>query len=363
MIRISRLFAMLILLAASLSAGCKQEQNLMANLLVQPEQAAQLGYDIAWQTHLNILQGQKLRHVEVFDDFIVALRSGNVASVIEASSGRIIWNDSIGTAGERMFRPVRNGEDLIINSETRMYILKIRSGQIVRVIDLMAAVNTPPLIAGQLAVFGTPKGVVFAQHLQSGLEIWKMQTDAAISTDPLMAGNYIIVGNNLGTIAAFTTGGDLLWTRKTHEKISALPVATDLLIYVASEDKSLYAFERSTGKLRWRYLTEEPLNSPPAVIGELLIQHIPGTGTVAIDAFSGQKVWTLPGNIKPIQGKNLQILTLSGDTLAIVRAKDGIQTSEQKLPRVHRVIPERIDGGSLYLVRENGRIMKLNPKN
>lgn len=363
MIRISRLFAMLILLSAAMAAGCKQEQNLMSNLLVQPEQAAKLGYDIAWQTHLNILQGQKLRYVEVFDDFIVALRSGNVASVIEASSGRIIWNDSIGTAGERMFRPVRNGEDLIFSSETRMYILKIRSGQIVRVIDLMAAVNTPPLITGQLAIFGTPKGVVFAQHLQSGLEIWKMQTDAAITTDPLLAGNYIIVGNNLGTIAAFTTQGDLLWTRKTHEKISALPVATDLLIYVASEDKSLYAFERSSGQRRWRFLTEEPLDTPPTVIGELLIQYIPGSGTVALDAFSSQKVWTLPGKIKPLQGKDQRILMIDGNKLMIVRAKDGILVSEQELPRVHRVIPERIDGGSLYLVRENGRIMKLNPKN
>ena len=335
------------------------------SLLTDIGPAADIGYRIVWQTNLGLGDGKKLLDVQPIGDVLVARESGNVFSVIDADTGRIMWRKGVGRPIERFSKPIILGDTLIIASETRAHFLRVDNGGLVNIMDLDRNAGTSPIyLAGEL-IFGGPSGRVFAHDIDTGHPRWEYQMGGPINTQPLDVGGFLLVADQAGGVAVLNPAtGAVVWRgiRPPWGRITGQPAASETVAYVASEDQKLYAFERTSGIIYWQYLTENPLTVGPVVLDDRVFQRTDGRGLVALDALTGDELWRsdVPGSI--MQQHDDQLVLRDGNQMHTIDIEGGKLISTAELPRAQMIVAARTDGGPLYLAHADGRIMKLAPR-
>ncbi len=85
----------------------------------------------------------------------------------------------------------------------------------------------------------------------------------------------------------------LRWTFQAKDSIESSAAIEGDTVYVGSMDSSLYAIDLATGKLRWRYATNGPIqeSSPCVHNGVVYVGDLNGT-LHAVNASSGKAHWT-----------------------------------------------------------------------
>ncbi len=84
---------------------------------------------------------------------------------------------------------------------------------------------------------------------------------------------------------------DILWKVKTNGQVISSPLVANDVVYVGSEDNSLYAIHASTGEIKWTYKTGGSINSTPAVSkGKVMVLSYDGF-FYAIDQADGKLAW------------------------------------------------------------------------
>jgi outer membrane protein assembly factor BamB len=100
-------------------------------------------------------------------------------------------------------------------------------------------------------------------------------------------------------------------------------VADEFGVYVASTDTTLYVLDRTNGKIRWRYMAQQPLEASPFVTADRVYLIVPEFGLVALDKLQGklfrEPLWTSPGvkQILSADNRRVYVLTESGQALAL----------------------------------------------
>lgn len=345
--------------------GCEAApKSPLADLVVAPATADELGYSIAWQVDLLLPSDARLLDVEPMGDRVAALASDRVVSVLDAENGNVLWHARIGESISRLLPPVREDELLIASTRSRAYVYHIDRGELLNTIALEHIASTRPIVLYGNAFYGAADGVVFAQNLTTGAVLWEYEMGSPVSTAPILSSSTLIATSQAGDIAALvTTTGTLLWKKSTWEAVSAQPVATAQTVYVPGEDQALYAFDRATGELKWRYLTQASLTQDPALMGQLLILPVPGHGVLAINAANGELVWRLDRELSPITRRGDRILMYASTLqprIVYVSAASGEVLREVLVPRVENVLAAETQQ-ALYFVDTGGRIMKVIP--
>lgn len=177
-------------------------------------------------------------------------------------------------------------------------------------------IEMPPVVTRDLVVFGTHDGVVIASRVEDGSPVWTASIGGCIASSPVAWRNLVIVGwaspapcgrgkGTVGGIVAldlatgriawrFRTGNvesspavvddvlffsaytsrslstvyavalgerrRVLWTHSLPTKVASSPSLWRGTVYVSAYDRRLYAFESSTGRVRWQTsaFSEEP---------------------------------------------------------------------------------------------------------
>ncbi len=82
-----------------------------------------------------------------------------------------------------------------------------------------------------------------------------------------------------------------VWRHRLATEVSASPVVSGNLLYIAAENGNLYAFDLTTHKQVWLYRAEAGIGSTPAVAdGKLYILSRDGY-MAALDALTGKALW------------------------------------------------------------------------
>lgn len=69
---------------------------------------------------------------------------------------------------------------------------------------------------------------------------------------------------------------------KADRSVLANLVVDDYAVYVASTDSKLYALDRTTGRIKWRYMSETALGDAPFVTADHVYQVVPTVGVVSL---------------------------------------------------------------------------------
>lgn len=128
----------------------------------------------------------------------------------------------------------------------------------------------------------------------------------------------------------FTGQGGVQWTVRTGGAVRSTPAVTAERVYVGSNDGTLYAIDRRSGRVVWKFAAGGAVAASPAVAGGLVVAAtLPGR-LFAVDAATGKLRWsvatgaTLPPNTAPAGGWDLFASSpvVAGETV-VIGAPDG----------------------------------------
>jgi len=367
--------AVLLALVAALAACESTDTNssdpmrpaasVQTGLPIEPFDAAEMGYVTRWVADLNLPKRQEIRRATVLEDLgllITVEKPTNLVSAIALRDGDLVWRQVIGNVQETLFEPYTvNEEQLLINSETRVYVLGAADGRIEGISELESTVVSNPVIFGDYAVFGGRNGMVFAHDIRAGFSKWSYKLTASILTGPVGSGSNVFVADSAGSYAMFDgKDGTLLWRNRTWGGVTSQPAVSLSGIYVACRDRSLYAFNRITGKDNWIYRTTVPLTDAPKPLGRLILQPVPKQGLHAIGANDGELKWTYDQPVEPVKLIDDTLLFMAPQLFLLLDAEDGTLVEQFPTRTLRDAVPGPDD--SLILVTPKGEALRLDPR-
>jgi outer membrane protein assembly factor BamB len=354
----------LLILTLLLASGCgdwmtRRPSN--SGLLIEPADAARIGYAISWSTDLGVPRRNRLSSITRLGDLLITVEApSNLVSAISVRDGSVLWRRVIGAPTENVYAPVRDGERVYLNNDTTVFTLGAVHGDLIASSKLKEIVSTGPVLIGKYAIFGGSGGTVYAHDVQAGYAKWSYQMTNAVVVQPMATEQNVFVADSNGIYAALRAeDGDLLFRGRTFGPVTAETASTRSSIYIASQDQSLYALNRLTGADKWVYRTKAPLTQPPVAIGQSVYLPVPGAGLVALDASNGKKRWhTVPST--PVKASEGRLLLHSTIGLFQVDESTGRVIEQADTGALQKVLQG--PDNSLLIVSPGGRIHRLNPK-
>ena len=349
---------------------------------VGPTAAGELGYRIVWQATIDT-HGGELLDVRVEGNDVYAVARGNRMTRIDREDGNSIWTSTVAdsqdmiwgiTAGRTSASFNATGdakpdpEKIYVTTDPVVMVVDYATGGIVGRQDLERIPSTDVLVFNQYLVFGTHSGRIVWHQFEVG-HSWR----ANQLKGPIL-GNPIRVGDN--DIAAASMGGTIVtlegrtarrvWADKLFDGVSASLATGDNMVYAASKDQYLWAFDANSGKTRWRYFTERPLETPPASIPGSVLQWVPNEGMVCLEADPGDsvegvvrwKIADLKGVVIGMIHDEIAVFDPTTRTLHLVNNDQGAVTKSIPMPQVRYI--EIIDG-HIYITGDGGRVQRLDP--
>ncbi|MBL0927640.1 MAG: PQQ-binding-like beta-propeller repeat protein [Phycisphaerales bacterium] len=370
------------------AAGCKKQASGPASAAAEPAPAAEsgkpadpvraakdrqptafekLGYKLSWIGVPTMEAGSRIKFLDAFGDIVAVHDTGNTVSVMEATTGANRWSVDMGGSLAKYVGNARQGDVLIVASETDLSRLDVRTGELKARQRLAHLANTRPLIVDNVAVFGCTAGEILGHNMLNGFHLWSYRMEGTVRANPVLCG---------GAVAAVSEGGEIVFLdpatgtipvrRQTiFGGIDNSPVTNDMALFIAARDQSVWAFSRSDGRQMWRVRTDTRLTAQPALDKDHLYVTVPGEGLVCFEAPTGKRLWNSPkaaGTVVGVRaGRLLAWDAPSGSAMLIDPAK-GDLIDTQRLEGVARLLIDGFTDGSLYVALDNGEVRKYIPE-
>jgi len=319
-----------------------------------------LGYRIDWRGFPFVGSDRKVQFFDIFGDTIVVQDESSAVTAMDPVTGRNRWSTRLAGDLTRFVGNARRGDSLLFASDIGLYVLDARTGTIKDKQRLAVVVNTPPVVDGNMAIFGCTSGELLGHNLASGFKQWGYLLNGSITASPVVAG---------AGVGAVSQGGDVIIVDPRNGKsfgralifdgISNNPAAGANTLYVASRDQSVYAFNASNGKRIWRYRTQSPLSDQPTAYNGRLYIAIPDEGLVAFNGATGEVIWKAPG----VRGEAIGIhkgllLVWNGAVATLIDDRRGDIVETVTIPGLKSLKMTTFVDGDLYTVRPNGVVGK-----
>lgn len=343
-----------------------------------PEQQAEydafaaLGYKLAWRANPLVGRNRRTLFLDSFDDVLIFQDTGNFVTLLEAATGAPRWSTEVDAATSRFTGNTVVGERVYSSSDNELFVLDARTGNILERHHLAVVVNTAPVIAGNIAVFGSPTGEVLGHNLASTYKQWGYRLRGSITARPALIPGF---NGGDGAVGVVSQGGEVLVADSRNgasfghatvfSGLANDPVASEDTLYVASTDQSVYAFDLRTGRQRWRERTEQPITDQPVLFGDSLYVGVPGRGMQRIDAATGSVKWSakgVAGRLIATRTGRLIVWDAPSQTAYALDSERGDVIERVTLDGVVRLIAQKFEDGALYAVTERGRVSKFGPR-
>jgi outer membrane protein assembly factor BamB len=332
----------------------------------QHDEYAKLGYRVEWRGFPAISPGKNIERMEVLGDVVAVQEGGATLTILESRSGERRWTDPVGNPLTRFVGINRDGKRIILSSESEAFFFDVETGALLTKQQFAQVVNTRPVQAAEILVYGTASGQVLGHLTLNGFRQWGSYTAGAIETDPVRVGDS-------GLVALVSREGDLVMLdgvsgsargrARAFEGPDAPMAASDTAIFLASRDHSLYAFAAEGGRELWRVRTEAPLRNAPTFYNGRVYCDMGETGLTAYDAATGKEVWTnksVHGTVIAVHDGRL--LVWDGKTATTIEPIRGGTVDSVPLKDVSMIRPDQFVDGHLYLASGAGVVTKLTPR-
>lgn len=338
-----------------------------------------LGYRLEWRGFPTMSARGQVRFFEPLvsegSELIAVQESTSVLSVLEDQSGATRWSDELATPLTRFVGIIHDpdtssgpGGRTISSSETEVFYKANDTGTLVNKHGLDRVVNTRPLLAGNVLVYGTTSGEVVGYLKDRGFRLWGNSVRGSIETDPIFVGALAAVVSQQGDVLFFDPVSGLGTARNAIAGGIAPGVrlaASDSTAYIASLDQSLYAFDARTGSLLWRKRTGHPLTTSPAYHDGRVYMDIPGQGMTAFDARTGREAWSNPditGDVIAMRNGRLVAWDRRTRTAATLDPDRGDTVERVTLDNVQFIRTDRFADGNIYICSSTGVVSKFIPR-
>ena len=322
-----------------------------------------LGYRLEWIGYPVYSKGSNIKFIDIYDDIVIAHGADNTTTVLETNTGANRWHRKMGGKLNIFLGNVKLGNQLLICSESEIFIADVRTGELMDRQSLAVLANTPPVIFGEMAIFGCTTGELLGHNLRSGYKQWGYLLRGAIRANPVeLDGAVGVVSQDGEVLVVNPANGSSIGRNTIYEGLANNPVANERMIFIASEDQSVWAFNRF-GQLIWRERTELPLRTQPVLHEDTLYLDVPREGFVAFNASDGSRRWTTEGvSGRAIGIRDNRLLVWDGSHMTMLDPQRGDVIERVKIDNVRIAKMQDFVDGILYLVMQNGELQKYSPR-
>jgi len=191
--------------------------------------------------------------------------------------------------------------DLIIvgNQSGKMIALSMKNGKQKWSYQTGGSIFSSPAVSNGYVVFGSCDGKIYCLNLKDGHLSWHKETGASVLGSPLISGDTIFIGGSNHTFMAINLNfATFFWKFSGPEgPVVSTPLLYDSNVIFGAWDKNLYAVNRSTGKLTWRWsngssvINYSPAACIPVAHDGIVYVVAPDRYISAIDATDGKTLW------------------------------------------------------------------------
>lgn len=183
------------------------------------------------------------------------------------------------------------------------------------------------------------------------------------SASPAIVGNTIYYACRDRFYALDAESGRVIWRYPTDQPLNAqfrtTPAVADGIIYVGATDGNLYALSASTGKYLWAFRTQGAVLSSPTVVNEVVYFGSADGRVYAINAKTGEPVWR--GGFRTLDAVNGAVAVaddmvyfISADqTLYAAAATTGLLLWRIRLPGTLYALSPVVADRNVYVVSSN----------
>jgi outer membrane protein assembly factor BamB len=346
-------------------------EEVEARYVIGPVAARRLGYRVDWQYPA---AGRDIRRVEISGDSIFTLDRQNFLTRIRRDDGERVWRLPVADPTDEILGITYMPESghVFLTTGGAMLVLDAGTGSQVQKQRLEKVANTAPIVFGQFLVYGSRNGQLVWHSYDIAYQWRGYQVSRSIQLTPVAQGRYIVVVGNDGRVMVFDgRSASQLWSRQPLDAIVAGPIIGDGAVYAAGLDQYVWAFDLTSGRRLWRYLTESPLTESPVLIDERLYQQIPSEGLVSFEARpfnapGGQVVWASPdvrGSVLTRRRSRLLCWDAEARRMQMAEEATGAAVESVDLPQVLHLRASSAAGGDLFAAGDDGRIIRLVPRN
>jgi outer membrane protein assembly factor BamB len=190
--------------------------------------------------------------------------------------------------------------------------------------DVRKPVRSSPASDGEVIVFGSDGGGIYAVERLTGKLRWKYQATASIFATPVLSNGVCVVGAIDGVLYALDIRtGELHWMHETGTRIFAPAAATQKQIFIGTADGRVTALSLESGKKLWSFSCRSVVSCAPLVAGDILYVGSQDHNLYALRVATGEKIWQYeaPGRIKvsPVIWGDVMLLTYEDRYIAALK--------------------------------------------
>lgn len=211
---------------------------------------------------------------------------------VNALDGKLLWKYA--TDGGLPGSPAIHQDIVFIGSEDkRLHAVSAKSGRVQWTYYTEGPVRASPRVAEGHVFIGSDDVYLHAVNIITGRRVWRSQAVAAVRCRPAVSNNTVYFGCESGEFYSLDFSGEQKWRFKAKRAMTSSPLLFNGTIYVGSVDNMVYALEASSGWAVWKFRTNKPVISSPAVEPKLNLLFVGSADNMlyAIDIRSGQEVW------------------------------------------------------------------------
>jgi outer membrane protein assembly factor BamB len=194
---------------------------------------------------------------------------------------------------------VSDGTDGVVHSGT--YALNAQDGRVLwrTTIDTLAEGTVSLHALVDETLYATTQWGIYAINTQDGQIRWRYQPEEPryLSGPPVVSGRLLYAGVSGGAgypepghlFALDAATGAEVWRYRMGRYIGAVVFRES--IYINSGDRSLYALEAKSGRLRWRHQFAAPGQYPATIAEDILYINIGTDGAYALSSEDGAVLW------------------------------------------------------------------------
>ncbi len=187
------------------------------------------------------------------------------------------WMNTVTSVVERLPREKR----LLAGIISSLIVI----GLIVTAVLLLKSISFPTRSGG-------PPGIMPFGKSRIAEKVWAFKTFGPIDASALVSGGVVYVGSDDSTLYAVDAKkGEQLWTFRAKDDIRTTPAVSGKTLFFGSDDDSMYALSTKDGSLLWSFATENDVRSSPIVTDKLVIFGSNDNNLYAVDRTTGEEAW------------------------------------------------------------------------
>ena len=184
-------------------------------------------------------------------------------------------------------------------------------------------VKLAPAIHNQKIITADREGLVHAQHLATGDDIWEIETELKLSGGVGLGAETVILGSsNADVIALNSDTGEKLWSVKVSSEVLAIPTVAKNIVIVRTTDGTVTALSEQTGAKLWSYEHNVPALSirgtgAPLIVEDKVIAGYDNGKLIALNLRNGKFAWETTISIPKGRSEVERLVDLDVDPIEV----------------------------------------------